>query len=81
MKRPKPVTSCTNCRASGHNIDVVNEQCMRTVLHGQRCQGTNQSALGAADWTECPSCAAFGSDRIAHCFMCRGSGWLFLRPR
>jgi hypothetical protein len=60
---------------------VVNEQCRRTVLHAQRCKGTNQSVLGDDDWAECPYRAASGYDRAALCFRCRGSGWVFVRSR
>jgi hypothetical protein len=81
MKRPRPVTYCTDCRAVGYNIDLADEKCGRTLAHEKRCKGTIQSAIGENDWAECPSCAASGYDRTAQCFQCRGSGWLFVRGR
>jgi hypothetical protein len=79
MKRPKPVTSCTHCRAPGHNIQLANGKCGRMV-GTKRCTGTNQSAIGDNDWGECPSCAASGYDGAAQCRQCdRGSGWVFVR--
>jgi len=79
MKRPKPVTSCTHCRAPGYNIQLANGKCGRMV-GTKRCTGTNQSAIGDNDWGECLPCAASGYDGAAQCRQCdRGSGWVFVR--
>lgn len=73
VKRPKPVTSCTDCGAPGYNIQLANGKCGRRV-GDKRCKGTNQSAIGENDWAECKACMGEG------CAECTGVGWLFL-PR
>src|SRR5271167_4999281 len=45
MKRPRPVTSCTHCGATGHSLQLSNARCAHT-MNGKRCLGTNQSATG-----------------------------------
>jgi len=80
MKRPRPVTSCTDCRAAGYNIDLANEKCGRTLAHEQRCKGTIQSAIGENDWAECPSCAASGYDSYCAVFPVPRF-WLVVCPR
>jgi len=47
---------------------------------GERCTGTNQSAIGDNDWAECPWCMATGWEReYTTCSRCFGNGWLFQR--
>lgn len=74
MKRPKPVTSCTNCGGPGFNIKLTNANCER-VVGGKRCNGTNQRAIGDS-WKECLTCAAFGYVGAAQCSVCDGFGWV-----
>ena len=81
MKRPKPDTSCTNCRVPGYSIHLANGKCGRMV-NWKRCKGTNQSAIQEKDWAECPSCAGSGYEGAARCIHCdSASGWVFVRGR
>src|ERR1700684_1353116 len=57
MKRPMPVTSCTECSNAGYNPTLINLRCGKTIK-GERCTGTNSSAINDSDWKECPSCNA-----------------------
>jgi len=77
MNLPKPVTSCTNCRAAGYSIQLANGRCGRVISGGKRCKGTTQSAIGDNDWVECPSCATTGWEGANRCSRCDGAGWLF----
>jgi hypothetical protein len=79
-KRPKPVTTCTNCGAPGYDIALANAKCGRMV-NRKRCRGTNRSAIGGNDWAKCPSCEALGYEGIPQCSQCGGPGWLFVRDR
>ena len=74
MKRPKPVTSCTNCAGPGFIIELTNANCGRMVS-GKRCDGTNQRAIGES-WKECLTCEAFGYVGAAQCSVCDGFGWV-----
>jgi len=38
MKRPRPVTSCTHCGATGHSSQLSNVRCAHT-MNGKRCRG------------------------------------------
>ena len=78
MKRPKPVTSCTNCGGPGFDKELTNANCGRMVS-GKRCNGTNQRAIGDS-WKECLTCAAFGYVGAAQCSVCDGFGWVYVEP-
>jgi hypothetical protein len=80
MKRPKPVTSCTDCGTPGYNIGLANLKCGR-VFSKKTCKGTNQSAIGDNDWVECPSCEGVGYRGEPQCSQCGGPGWLFARDQ
>jgi hypothetical protein len=80
MKRPKPVTSCTECGTPGYNIRLANLKCGR-VFSKKTCKGTNQRAIGHKDWAECPSCEALGFRGTPQCSQCGGPGWLFVRDK
>ena len=73
MKRPEPVTSCTNCGGPGFIIELTDANCGRMVS-GKRCFGTNRRAIGDS-WKECLTCAAFGYVGAAQCSVCDGFGW------
>jgi hypothetical protein len=77
MKRPKPVTSCTNCAGPGFDKELINAICGRgrRMVSGKRCNGTNQRAIGDS-WKECLTCAAFGYVGAAQCSVCDGFGWV-----
>ena len=75
LKRPVPVTSCTECGNAGYNPTLINLRCGKTIK-GERCNGTNLSAINDSDWKECPSCNGIGAERNATCGRCRGAGWL-----
>jgi DnaJ-class molecular chaperone len=49
------------------------------MIAGKICEGTNVNATLAADWAECPSCAATGLKGDKTCGQCDGFGWLFAR--
>jgi DnaJ-class molecular chaperone len=76
LKRPLPVTSCTECGNAGYNPTLINLRCGKTV-NGQRCKGTNSAAIESA-WIECPSCHGIGAERNATCNRCRGAGWILI---
>jgi DnaJ-class molecular chaperone len=80
LKREIPVTCCTECHGAGYNIRVANGRCCRTI-DGERCNGTNASALQNDDWQECTYCQATGFYRNKECPQCKGAGYLFARPR
>ena len=75
MKRPEPVTSCTNCGGPGFIIELTDANCGRMVS-GKRCFGTNRRAIGDS-WKECLTCAAFGYVGAAQCSVCDGFGWVY----
>ena len=74
MKRPKPVTSCTDCGGPGFDKELTNANCGRMVS-GKRCNGTNQRAIGDS-WKACLTCAAFGYVGATQCSVCDGIGWV-----
>jgi hypothetical protein len=76
MKRPKPLTCCTNCVTPGFDIQLANGKCGR-VFNGERCNGMNGSTIQENSWSECPSCAATGVAPNVPCGQCDGYGWLF----
>jgi DnaJ-class molecular chaperone len=78
MKRPLPETACTACGNAGYNLNLVNGRCAKQV-RGERCKGTNSSAINDGDWHECTSCHGIGVERNAQCSKCRGVGWQFVR--
>jgi len=78
LKRPRPVTSCTHCGATGHSVQLSNARCAHT-MNGKRCLGTNQSAAGKRDWNQCLACGASGYESTNQCGVCRGCGWIFQR--
>jgi hypothetical protein len=79
MKRRRPCTSCTKCRAPGYHISLTKGRCGR-IVDGERCTGIIQSAVQVNDWAECPSCAGTGWEGDKTCSHCDGrSGWLFVR--
>lgn len=78
MKRPVPVTSCTVCGNAGYNLTLARLRCGKHI-GGERCRGTNSSAVNDGDWQECARCQAIGVERNAPCSECRGVGWLLAR--
>ncbi len=42
MKRPVPVTSCTECGNAGYIPTLINLRCGKTI-NGERCKSTNQA--------------------------------------
>jgi|HubBroStandDraft_1064217.scaffolds.fasta_scaffold04318_9 DnaJ-class molecular chaperone len=76
MKRPRPVTSCTHCCATGHSSELTNVRCAH-MMNGKRCRGTNQSATGKRDWSQCRSCGGSGYESTNQCAVCHGCGWIF----
>jgi hypothetical protein len=86
MKRPLPVTSCTNCGAPGYSIERANRKCGRMISKKrgggtERCKGLNRSATLEKDWGECPSCAATGDEGANRCSLCNGVGWFLIRDK
>ena len=80
MKRPKPVTCCTNCGTPGYDIRLANAKCGR-MAGKKRCKGTNSSANQENDWAECLACNATGWTGNGSCEQCEGAGWLFVRGK
>ena len=80
LKREIPVTHCTQCDGVGYNTRVADRRCSKTIA-GERCNGTNASALERSDWEDCPNCEATGYYRNKDCPQCQGVGYLFVRPR
>jgi DnaJ-class molecular chaperone len=79
LKREVPITHCNQCGGAGYDSGVTGRRCPRTIA-GERCNGTNESALGRGDWEDCPNCAATGYYRNKECPQCLGVGYLFARP-
>src|ERR1700724_3815710 len=80
MKRPLPVTCCTTCGNAGYNFTLADGRCGKTI-DGERCKGTNSSAIQDGDWQECATCQGIGVQRNAPCSQCRGAGWQFAGKR
>ncbi len=80
LKRELPVTFCMQCGGVGYNIKVADRRCSKTIA-GERCIGTNASAMELTDWEECSYCGATGYYRNKDCPQCQGVGYLFVRPR
>jgi hypothetical protein len=78
MKRPLPVTCCTTCGNAGYNFTLADGRCGKTI-GGERCKGTNASAITDGDWQVCATCQGIGVKRNAQCSQCRGAGWQFAR--
>jgi hypothetical protein len=66
VKRPRPLTSCTHCGATGHSSELSNVRCAH-MMNGKRCRGTNQSATGKRDWNQCQSCGGSGYETTNQC--------------
>jgi DnaJ-class molecular chaperone len=75
LKRPVPVTFCTECGNAGYNPTLTKLRCGKTV-NGERCKGTNSNASDESDWKECDACNGIGAERNAACARCRGVGWV-----
>lgn len=80
LKREVPVTHCTECGGAGYNSRVADRRCCKTIV-GERCNGTNASALNRGDWEQCSFCEATGYYRNKECPRCQGVGYLFVRQR
>ena len=80
LKRDLPVTHCTRCGGAGYNNRVIDRRCCRTI-GGERCNGTNASAVNRGDWEDCSFCEATGYHRNKDCPQCNGVGYHFVRPR
>src|ERR1700691_603633 len=78
VKRPRAVTRCTHCGATGHSSELSNVRCAH-MMNGKRCRGTNQSATAKRDWNQCRYCDGSGYENTNQCAVCHGSGWIFQR--
>jgi hypothetical protein len=78
LKRPMPVTCCTGCGNAGYNLTFADRRCGKNI-GGERCKGTNASAINDGDWQECSFCQAIGVEHNAPCSRCWGVGWLLNR--
>jgi hypothetical protein len=45
MKRPRPVTSCTHCGATGHSSQLSNARCAH-MMNGKRCRNESECNRG-----------------------------------
>ncbi len=77
LKKELPVTHCTQCGAAGYNSRVADRRCCKTIA-GERCNGTNETAVNRGNWDDCPFCEATGYYRNKECPQCRGVGYLFV---
>jgi hypothetical protein len=79
-----PVAICTVCRKPGYNTAYIGQPCGQVYTRNRkqkRCRGVMQSAWGAKDWSECPTCNATGWEEpmSKRCTQCDGAGWIFAR--
>jgi hypothetical protein len=79
LKRELPVTRCTECGNAGYNRSVAEHRCCK-IIAGERCKGTNATAIHRTDWEDCSNCEASGYYRNKDCPQCHGVGYLFTRP-
>lgn len=77
-KTSKPVAVCKKCGSYYSHTEAINQNCSKTI-NGNRCKGTNRSALHPDDWEECPTCHATGREKGGLCTQCDGVGWRYVR--